>query len=150
MMVTEAVAAELAIRNVYSAYTFAIDDLDADALVDCFTPDAEIEMTGFAMLDRMIADRSASFINEKGRVVGASNIRAMLDAVPRNVVTLHLTNNIWITRLDAARAQAQAAFTVLMDGYIGYHGRYLDTVSRCVDGRWRFSERRDVCRYERG
>ena len=144
------VADQLAIRNLYAAYTYTVDDHDADAFADCFTPDAEIEVTSFSSVRDLVASGGAPFINARGRVVGTANIKALARMVPEGALSLHMTSNVWIKRLEGDRAEAQASFCVIAeDGVVEHYGRYLDQLARCPDGRWRFTERRDNCRYER-
>lgn len=144
------VADQLAIRNLYATYTYAVDDHDTDAFVDCFTPDAVIEAGSFEFVKRLMASGTAPFINPEGRVVGAANIRAMNLTIPDDVLCLHISSNVCITRLDGDTAEAKAAFAVIAeDGVVEHYGRYLDRLALCPDGRWRFAERRTMCRYER-
>lgn len=141
---------DLAIRNNYAAYTFAVDDHDGDAFVDCFTENAEIEVTSFGFMRGLVATGVVPFVNDAGRVVGTKNIRAFHDLIPPGIKTLHLTTNLQITRLEAGYAESRAAFVVLADDGINeLYGRYLDKLVKCPDGRWRFSERIDQCWFER-
>lgn len=144
------VADQLAIRNLYAAYTYFVDDHDADGFADCFTPDAEIELSGFRAVLDLVASGQAPFLNEKRRAVGTANIKALCRMVPGHVLALHLTGNVWIKRLDGDEAEGIATFCVFGDdGTVEHYGRYVDKLARCTDGRWRFMERRDVGRYER-
>ena len=144
------IADELAIRNLYAAYTFSVDNHDGDGFVNCFTPDARIKATSFELIRTMMAAGQAPFINAEGWIVGSKNIRAMHAIVPPTVITHHLTNNIEFKSLEGDRAEARAAFTVFADdGIVEHFGHYIDKIARCPDGRWRFSERQDVARYER-
>ena len=70
--------------------------------------------------------------------------------IPTSVLHLHLTCNVLIDKIENDKAEAKAAFVVLADdGIVELFGRYLDKLERCADGRWRFSERRDMCSFER-
>jgi SnoaL-like domain len=149
-MVNWNVTSEMGIRNNYAAYTFAVDDHDSDAFVDCFTEDAEIEATSFSFIRDMMKGGKAPFVGHDGRIVGSKNIRHFHDLIPTRIKTLHLTTNLWITTINTEYAEARAAFAVLADdGIVEHYGRYFDKLRKCSDGRWRFSERVDACQFER-
>ena len=144
------VADELAIRNHYAAYTYAVDDHDVKAWGDLYTDDARIEVGSFNAVRSMMKAGLAPFANAEGWVVGKQNIIALQAMVPLEVKCLHVTSNLWIRKLEGDYCEAQACFAVFADdGIMEHYGRYYDKLKKCADGRWRFTERRDVCRYER-
>ena len=143
-------ADHLAIRNLYASYTFAVDDHDVDGVAGCYTQDASVEVSSFALMRVAMAAGKVPFVDDDGWVRGLSAIRQMTGAAPADVVLQHLCCNVEVLHIEGACAAARAAFVVITNsGAVEHFGRYLDKLEKGSDGAWRFSERRSVARYER-
>jgi hypothetical protein len=109
-----------------------------------------MELRGFAAWDAAVAAGS-TMANANGRSIGREAISALSQMIPPGAKHLHLTSNIQIIQIEGNFAKARAAFCVVAeDGAVEHYGRYQDKLARDDDGRWRFCERIDDCRWERG
>lgn len=112
---------ELAIRNRYASYCFAIDDRDPAAVADCFTLDAVVDVVGRARLE--------------GR-------KAIARVQETPSTKRHFVLNVWIQRLEGGSADVRAYFLVVeRTGTIAGFGRYDDELVRERDGEWRWRRR---------
>lgn len=116
-------------------YAWGYDSLDIDAVVDCFTEDAVIEVSVEGVEPARGHDGIRAFIG------GARGRRAELGQQPR-----HLVTNIDIVDLDESEATARTYMTLVIthpDGRseIDCAGTYDDRLV-AVDGEWKLSSRR--------
>lgn len=141
---------ELAIRNLYAACSFAADDYDADAYADCFTQHAVLKVENSKFFGELVASGGAPFANAQGEIVGSKNIHAFLSFLGQfKIPSLHIACNFLIKLLEGDVAETRAVNAAFINGSMEVYARYVDKVARCPDGRWRFSERREIFHYER-
>ncbi len=127
------------IRQLLARYDFALDFCDAEAYVDCFTPDGAFTIDGM--------DERLPYV---GRHRGAVALRSLADRmmdVARGY-SRHW-NNVLLIEGDGHTAEMRSyvmvvAVGVKPDAVINATGVYRDRL-RKVDGRWRFEERRFTC-----
>jgi ketosteroid isomerase-like protein len=126
MDTTDRVAAELAVRNLYARYCFALDGNDIDGLGDCFTAEGV-----FALSDR-------------GDFAGRDTIKELIRKTVENRPRHHALN---VEVVDVAPGEARSrAYFLLLDqttGAAAAYGQYEDRSVQDEDGTWRFA-RRDV------
>jgi SnoaL-like domain len=137
----------LAILNRYSAYTYAVDQADVTAFLDCFTADAEMDISSFKVAWANAGDALRKFADANGVVKGAGQLAKSVGAVNLH----HLTANILVRSIEGNRARGSAYFVVFSpdEGKVEHYGRYEDELLKCEDGQWRISKRHDVALYER-
>lgn len=118
----------LAIRELVSAYTFAIDDRDLDRVADLFAEDGRF--------------RSADGVMDAhGRAAICDQFLARFDALGFN---FHVTHDqvVEFFASDDATGQVSSHAEVVRAGEAMVTGmRYHDAYRRCADGRWRFADR---------
>lgn len=137
----------LAILNRYAAYTYAVDCADEKGYLDCFTPDAIVDISSFKIAWAAMGDALRCFADENGIVRGAENLRKSVGVVKFH----HVTANVLVHSIDDDHARGSAYFVVFTPdgGKIEHYGRYDDELVKCDDGEWRFRVRRDIAIYER-
>jgi len=137
----------LSILNRYAAYTYAVDSGNVDDFLDCFTPDATMDISSFRVAWRSAPEAFRRFADEQGIIRGAENLRKTVGFVRFH----HVTANVLVRGIATDRAQGAAYFIVFTpdEGRIEHYGRYEDELLRCPDGKWRFSSRVDIALYER-
>jgi hypothetical protein len=137
----------LSILNRYAAYTYAVDSGNVKDFLDCFTPDATMDISSFHVAWRSAREAFRQFTDEHGIIRGAENLGKSVGFVRFH----HLTANVLVRAIEADRAQGAAYFIVFTadQGRIEHYGRYEDELVRCSDGQWRFSSRIDIALYER-
>ncbi len=127
---------ERAILETMYQYGHSLDYGWRDAFLDCFTP------SGVWDSRRCDAERTPV-----GRYAGRAELGGFFDRHTHapSVYHKHLLVEPRIT-LEGDRASAESYFLRVDelggDVYVPGFGRYLDTLVRCADGRWRFEERR--------
>jgi hypothetical protein len=146
---------EYSVRNLYAAFAATIDAGDADGFADCFTPDGALSFVNIGAVAQLLKTAPKPFLDDQDRIVGRDRLREFVWFVTESAaitIALHVTTNVWIKRLDGDAGDGEAAFTALSgaDGSIGSFGRLYDKFARCPDGRWRFTERREVFHFMRG
>lgn len=114
-----------AIQELRAHYCHVLDDGDWDGVVDCFTPDGVFEGLGVAS--------------------GAAQLRSFFGGLQDGPLTSwwHFscnetveldrdtaTGTTWLLQPCVVEGEAQVAA-----------GRYVDSMVRCPDGRWRFQKR---------
>jgi hypothetical protein len=119
-------------------YSQLVDYGDQRGWVDLFTPDGHFEVRYLPRPELSLSltgrDALERFIESHGRHDGAFRKHIVMD--PEIVVDGDLaTSSTYLVVIDAGPSPLARAV-----------GRYLDTVVRCEDGRWRFAER--VCEVE--
>jgi uncharacterized protein (TIGR02246 family) len=118
----------LAIQELVSAYTFAIDDRDLGRVAALFTEDGRF--------------RSADGVMDaRGRAAICEQFRTRFDALGFN---FHVTHDLAIefTGPDEATGQVSSHAEVVRTGEAMVTGmRYHDAYRRCSDGGWRFADR---------
>jgi uncharacterized protein (TIGR02246 family) len=118
----------LAIRELVSAYTFAIDDRDLDRVANLFTEDGRF--------------RSADGVMDAvGPKAICDQYRGRFDALGFN---FHVTHDLALdfTGPDDATGQVSSHAEVVRNGQAMVTGmRYHDAYRRCADGQWRFADR---------
>jgi hypothetical protein len=128
---------ERGVLDTLQRYGHSIDYGLEEAWVDCFTDDG--------VWDVRIAPGAASNVPTR-RIVGSAALAKSVAAHSRapDKWHKHLINSPQIA-IDGDRATAETYFArhdVDIHGpFVQVFGRYLDTLVRCDDGRWRFSER---------
>jgi uncharacterized protein (TIGR02246 family) len=118
----------LAIRDLVSAYTFAIDDRDLDRVATLFTDDAR-----FRSVDGVMDARGAKAICDQ--------FQGRFDALGFN---FHVTHDLVcdFTGPDDAIGQVSSHAEVVRNGDTMVTAmRYHDAYRRCPDSRWRFADR---------
>lgn len=119
------------LRNLH-AYPPAIDHGGDEAWADCFTDDGIFDSRGKSGTTRVL----------KGREALADFARQF--ARPPARYSKHLIVEPLID-VDGDVAHSSSYFAVLVDfedrPCVWVFGRYSDTLARCPDGKWRFSER---------
>jgi uncharacterized protein (TIGR02246 family) len=117
-----------AIRDLISAYTFAIDNRDLDWGVELFTEDG--------------CFRSADgVLNATGRVAIAEQYRGRFAALG---FSLHVTHDQHVAFIadDEATGLVSGHAEVVRNGEAMITAmRYHDSYRRCADGKWRFADR---------
>ncbi len=126
------VADELAIRNLFAAYTDAINRRDADEAM------------------RVYADESTLTMMERPMVTGRANITEVLRATLARYQLVTQMVHSGVVQLDGDRARARWQVTemqIVNDGSRRFIvGRYEDKLVRLSEG-WRFQHRVFVARY---
>jgi len=135
---------ERQIRHTMDLYAHAMDYGEGAVWRDCFTDDAVF----------LVSDAQKDF-EVIYRVEGGEELEAYIAAYPRPpaVFAKHMCSQILI-RVEAETACAESFWmAVNSEGgpsggapNIMAFGRYRDSLVRCDDGRWRFSER--ICETE--
>jgi hypothetical protein len=116
----------VAIGQLYARYCFAIDGLQTDELISCFTPDGTMEIVG-----------ARTF-------VGADGVRELLASRDARAPRHHVAN-LHVISVDGDTARARAYFTLVgLEGQIAGIGRYDDDLARADDGSWAWSHKRVV------
>ena len=117
-------------------YGDALDHGDRDQFLDCFTPDAHYEVL-------MRLDPSNGFDHD-----GHEELAAYFDAHTHapDAYHKHITTNPTVT-VDGAAAEVQSYFLRVDSPASGpavvlAAGRYIDSLERGSDGRWRIRARR--------
>lgn len=137
----------LAILNRYSAYTYAVDSGNGDDYLNCFTPDAVVDISSFKIAWANAGDALRQFADEQGVIRGVDNLRKSVALLNFH----HVTANVIVHAIDGNHARGSAYFIVFTpdEGKIEHYGRYEDELVRCDDGQWRFGKRLDIALYER-
>jgi len=134
-------AAERAIKRTLNAYCFCLDFNDVEGLVDVFTPEGEwhtstgLVMRGHDQIRRwLVEDRNPKNVlttePDQGRVMGM-HFRANVD-ITVNGDDATVVSYLLQTFPSGGRVEIEAT------------GRYVDTMARCEDGKWRFVAHRTL------
>ena len=121
------------IENMLARYAWAFDTNDLDALRDCFTADAEFEVSGGGVT-----------IGRDAVVAELARLRARHE--PGTSTPWHLVSTLWIVSTGADSVSAQSKFMLAVserDGppaLVGV-GWYRDEIVK-FDGAWRLRRRR--------
>jgi 3-phenylpropionate/cinnamic acid dioxygenase small subunit len=140
-----ALEAERDIADTINRYSHAIDYGLADEWLDCFTVDGTIEVRSTAT--RSAGDESGRPpVTHVGRYAGRPQLKEFIRVQSRPPAAWH-KHVVSQTRiqLDAESATA-ISYLIRVDESVGrLHlysmGRYIDTLVRSTDGRWRIAER---------
>jgi ketosteroid isomerase-like protein len=125
---------ERAVLRVLHAYGQSVDSADRDAYLDLWTEDAAF-------------DSRSRNPGDIARVVRGVEVRTdFIEHFSRPPIGWHQHQIIEpIIDVDGDTAQVSSYFAVLREEeaapLVWVFGRYRDTLVRCPDGRWRFSER---------
>lgn len=126
-------AARASISDLVARYNATADSGRFDDTLDLFAPDAVMDIDG-KLHEGWDAIRS---VFEGAR----ESLAAHEGEAPRYI--RHHTSTLQIDVLDAARARSRCYYQVLLPHGLDHWGRYLDEFA-VVDGRWRFTKRREV------
>lgn len=137
----------LAILNLYAAYAYAVDNANAEDLLDCYTPDAVADFSSFAVARKAAPEAFDAFCDQAGVIRGAENLRKSVGVAAFH----HVCANVLVRSIAGDRADSSAYFVVFTpeNGAVEHYGRYDDELTRCRDGKWRIARRVAVARYER-
>ncbi|MGA2755721.1 MAG: nuclear transport factor 2 family protein [Solirubrobacteraceae bacterium] len=121
------------IENMLARYAWAFDTNDLDCLRDCFTPDAEFEVSGGGVT----AGRDA---------VVAELARLRARHQPAATTPWHLVSTLWIVSTGADTVSARSRFMLVVSEREGPPalvsvGWYSDEIVNS-DGAWRLRRRR--------
>ena len=119
---------QFAIEQLLYKYGFDVDNRDAAAYADCFTPDAVVSGPGFEMRND-VAGPTIDMLS--------SMYEATLHCVHNHTHTIQGDRATGVTYCVASHIQNQDGQRSKMDMYIRYHDELVKQ-----DGRWRFSKRR--------
>ncbi|MGA8635362.1 MAG: nuclear transport factor 2 family protein [Candidatus Dormiibacterota bacterium] len=140
-----ALEAERDIADTINRYSHAIDYGLADEWLDCFTADGAIEVRSTAT--RSPGDESGSPpLTHVGRHAGREELLKFIRVQSRPPAAWH-KHVVTQTRIQLDGESATAtSYLIRVDEYAGRlqlysMGRYIDTLVRSIDGRWRIAER---------
>jgi hypothetical protein len=130
MELWELIARE-SIRDLVARYNANGDSGRFDQVLECFAPDAVMEIDGTAY--RGVKEIRTIFTDaaESGR------------QWPEPVVMRHNTSTLQIDVLERTRATSRCYYQVLTGHGLDHWGRYLDEYG-VIDGAWRFVHRREM------
>jgi hypothetical protein len=122
--------AEVGVAHTLSRYAHAIDYGDMEGLADCFLEDAVV-FTNLPLGNLQGADAILEFY--RGRPSAPEKFEK------------HCISNCLVTMVSATEASAKSFYFLIQDRptgpFISHYGRYIDRLTRCQDGNWRFNTR---------
>jgi hypothetical protein len=127
----ELVARE-SIRDLIARYNANGDSGRFDHVVELFAPDAVMELD----------DGTRYGGQEEIRTIFTNAADSLRDR-PGPALLRHMTSTVQIDVLSPAAAKARCYYHVLMAHGLDHWGRYVDEFG-VVDGRWRFTRRREM------
>ncbi len=129
MELWELVARE-SIRDLVARYNANADSGRFDQVLECFAPDAVMELDGRPYRGR---DEIRTIFT------GAAE---MVTSGPEPIMVRHHTSTLQIDVTGPDKATSRCYYQVLSGTGVDHWGRYLDRYG-VVDGRWRFVHRRE-------
>jgi ketosteroid isomerase-like protein len=144
-----ALEAEREIRDLLTLRSHAVDYGNAPAFVNCYTDDVEYETRFMDGVEARSPNRGGSAEGNSYQYRGKQAIEELIARHTHapEVYHKHLVMDIAIdVSVESGTGSAQS-YVMRLDRdqrgipYVQSFGRYLDTLRRCDDGRWRISKR---------
>jgi hypothetical protein len=134
---------ERAVLDVLCRYARGVDDRTVEPWIACFTDDAVFEIHTEDPKRLKVFEKLGSPVDFGARLVGRSDLLAFFDRLPPALQQHCFAESRVSIEGDVATVDS---YLFVFEGLgerreVQSFGRYIDRLSRCADGQWRFTFR---------